>query len=1040
MKLKIITLMCVVYSASLFGQNFTEWQNPTITQINRADMHTNHFAYENLATAKGYDKTKSSNFLSLNGMWNFSWVETPSERPTDFFEPQYNDNDWAKMPVPGMWELNGYGHPIYKNVGYAWAFEAKNTPPTVPTENNHVGSYRREITIPENWDGKQIIAHFGSVTSNIYLWVNGEFVGYSEDSKLEAEFNVTKFVKAGKNTFAFQVWRWCDGTYLEDQDFLRYSGVARESYLYAKNTQNIKDIKTATILDSNYTNAELIVDLETSKISGSIELSLMDGKKEIASKTISKNDIKGNAAQVILPIVNPRKWSAEIPNLYRLYATVKNTAGAIIEVIPINIGFRKVEIKDAQLLVNGQPILIKGTNRHEIDPDNGYVVSRERMIQDIKTMKLNNINAVRTSHYPNDNRWYDLCDKYGIYLVSEANIESHGMGFGKESLAHDKDYLKAHLERNSRNIDRSYNHPSVIIWSLGNEAGFGENFKKAYDACKAQDSNRPVQYEMSGDNKNYTDIAAPMYATPDSCISYSSRVTLHIPMIECEYAHAMGNSQGGFEDYWNAVRKYRSFQGGFIWDFVDQSPRWKNEKGQEIYGYAGDFNRYEPTSDRNFLNNGLISPDRKLNPHMSEVAYWHQNIWAEDNNVAKGDISVYNEFFFEDLSNYNLNWSILADGEIVERGIVTTLDAKPQATQNLKLDYKTNICGCKEFILQMSFTTKVANGLIPAGTTLATKEFIINTPEVDVCINNVTEQNIDTVLPNIVDNHRTYLIVKGENFQIDFTRSNGYMSRYFVNNEEILTSNGLLTPNFWRAPTDNDFGGQIQQKWSIWNNPTITLESLEKESKDGLVHVTAKYNMPDIKGELTLNYVINNIGEIMVTQSLKTSEEEIANMFRFGMKMQMPKKFDNIKFYGRGPIENYADRNASTFLGIYTQKVEDQPYPYIRPQETGNKTDIRWWQQKSISGNGIEIVSEKPLSQSALFYTVETLDEGPVKKNGHFPELKKSDFITLCIDAEQMGLGCVTSWGVRALPSVDHRLPYADRTMTFKITPIKNQF
>ncbi len=1041
MKKKMLTLLCIICSVSLFGQSFTEWQDPTITQVNRAEMHTNHFAYENLAKAKGFNKTKSSNFLNLNGTWNFNWVDTPSKRPTDFFKLGYNDKGWAKMPVPGMWELNGYAHPIYKNTGYGWAFEFKSAPPLIPTENNYVGSYRREISIPEGWSGKDVIAHFGSVTSNIYLWVNGKFVGYSEDSKLEAEFNITKFIKTGKNVIAFQVWRWSDGSYLEDQDFMRYTGVGRDCYLYAKNVQNIKDIRTTTLLDEQYKNAELVVDVKTSKLAGSIELSLMDGSKEIANNKITKKDINKGVAKVVMPVENPRKWSAEIPNLYRLYATVKDSKGEVLEVIPVNVGFRKVEIKNAQLLVNGQPILIKGANRHEIDPDAGYVISRERMIQDIKIMKENNINAVRTCHYPDNNAWYDLCDIYGIYLVSEANIESHGMKFGDKSLAHDERYLKAHLERNIRNIERSYNHASVIIWSLGNEAGFGENFIKAYDVCKAEDTTRPVQYEMSGDDKRYTDIAAPMYATPDSCISYSSRKVLHIPMIECEYAHAMGNSQGGFEDYWNAVRKYPSFQGGFIWDYVDQSPRWKNEKGQEIYGYAGDFNRYEPTSDVNFLNNGLISPDRKLNPHMDEVSYWYQNIWAESKDLSKGEITVYNEYFFEDLSNFTLNWKVVVNGEVMEQGIVTELNIEPQQTKTVTLDYSTKYCNKKEVVLQMEFVTKKAYGLVAAGSTLASRELIIKTPEAkELSINTVTETNIAAVLPTIVDNHRTFMIVKGENFQIDFTRANGYISRYAVNGEDMMTSNGLITPNFWRAPTDNDFGGGVQKKWAIWRNPTITFESLDKSIKDGLVHVTAKYDMPDVKGKLTLNYVINNVGEILVTQSLEAGEKEIANMFRFGMKMQMPKKYDIIEFYGRGPIENYADRNASTFLGIYTQNVEDQPYPYIRPQETGNKTDIRWWQQKSISGNGIEIVSQKPLSQSALFYTVESLDEGPNKMNGHFPEVEKSDFITLCIDAEQMGLGCVTSWGNRALPTPDHRLPYADRTMTFKISPIKNQF
>ncbi len=1041
MKKSILTFAALCSYVALWGQTFTEWQNPKINEINRLEMHTNHFAYKNAKEAHHFDMQNSENYMSLNGKWNFYWVDSPDKRPTNFYEVTYNDKGWDKINVPAMWELNGYGTPIYEESGYAWGYQYKKNPPTVPTENNHVGSYRREITIPSAWDGKQVIAHFGSVTSNMYLWVNGKFVGYSEDSKLEAEFDITKYLKEGKNIIAFQVFRWCDGTYLEDQDFLRYSGVARDCYLYAKNTSHIRDIRVTPVLDAQYKNAELDVELFFSpKIAGDVELSLMDNHSKVIETKIAKKAIKNAYAKTTLSVENPKKWTAETPKLYTLIATYKNSKGEVLEVIPVNVGFRKTEIKNGQLLVNGQPILIKGANRHEIDPDGGYVVSRERMIQDIKIMKENNINAVRTSHYPFANIWYDLCDKYGIYVVAEANVESHGMRYGKESLAHDSNYELAHIQRNLRNIKRGYNHPSIIVWSMGNEAGFGENFKKVYAADKKEDSSRPVQYEMSLDDTTVTDIYCPMYANYDKCLAYSQREKIYMPLILCEYAHAMGNSQGGFKEYWDMIRKYPNFQGGFIWDFVDQSPRWKNSKGQEIYGYAGDFDRYQPWGSSNFLDNGLISPDRKENPHMDEVSYFYQSIWAELKDKENGEVAIYNENFFKNLSNYVLDWKLLQNGIEIQQGRVENLDIEAQQTKTVKLGYKLPKHVHGEIVLQMSFVTKNAEMLIEAGSEVARKEHIIKPyAHKYFGISTHKQTNIDVVAPQIIDNDIIYLIVKGEDFRVDFNRKNGYIARYSVSGKEFLTDKGMLTPNFWRAVTDNDFGAALQRKWRVWQNPTIELTSLNKTSKDNLVEVTANYKIVEVGAELTLTYTINNTGEILVKQSMKAGDKkDVGEMFRFGMKMQMPKEFDLIKYYGRGPIENYSDRNNSTFLGVYSQNVEQQAYSYIRPQETGNKTDIRWWNQTNISGEGLRFAASQAHSQSALFYTIENLDDGLKKHGRHFQDVPKSDYVTVCIDYAQIGLGCVTSWG--RLPLPEYRLPYGDYEFTFKLSPIKYQY
>ena len=626
------------------AQTFKEWQDPEINAINRAPMHANFFAYENAEMAAKAVKEDSKNFMSLNGTWKFFWVRNADARPTDFWKTGFNDKGWDNLQVPGVWETHGYGDPIYINVGYGWRSRFENNPPYVPTEENHVGSYRREIMVPADWKGKDIIAHFGAVSSNMYLWVNGKFVGYSEDSKLEAEFNLTPYLKPGqKNLIAFQVFRWCDGSYLEDQDFFRYTGVARDCYLYTRNKKRIDDIRVTPDLDSEYKNGSLAINLNL-KGSGNVSLELLDAQNQ----TVASTEVKGSGnVSTTLQVENPKKWSAETPYLYTLRATLKDGSQAS-EVVPVKVGFRKIELKNAQILVNGQPVLFKGADRHEMDPDGGYVVSRARMIQDIQIMKQLNINAVRTCHYPDDNFWYDLCDKYGIYVVAEANIESHGMGYGEETLAKEPSYKKAHLERNQRNVQRGFNHP-IIFWSLGNEAGYGPNFEAAYDWIKAEDPSRAVQYEQAR-IEGKTDIYCPMYANYKWCEEYSKDDKYQKPLIQCEYAHAMGNSQGGFKEYWDLIRKYPKYQGGFIWDFVDQSIRWTGKNGKMIYAYAGDFNRMDDSGDKNFCNNGLISPDRKPNPHAYEVQYFYQNIWTTPGDLAKGEIKVYNENFFRDLS------------------------------------------------------------------------------------------------------------------------------------------------------------------------------------------------------------------------------------------------------------------------------------------------------------------------------------------------------------------------------------------------------
>ena len=936
------------------------------------------------------------------------------------------------MKVPGVWEMNGYGDPIYVNVGYAWRSQYKNNPPYVPIENNHVGSYRKEIIIPAEWSEKEIFAHFGSVTSNMYLWVNGKYVGYSEDSKLEAEFNLTKYLKPGKNLIAFQVFRWCDGTYLEDQDFFRYSGVGRNCYLYSRNKKYIQDIRVTPDLDSNYTNGTLNVALNLNG-SGTVELNLTDP----AGKSVATAQVNGNGQKsVVMDVSNPEKWTAETPNLYTLTATLKNGSNTL-EVIPVKVGFRKIELKGGQILVNGQPVLFKGADRHEMDPDGGYVVSRERMLQDILRMKQLNINAVRTCHYPDDNLWYDLCDQYGIYVVAEANIESHGMGYGKETLAKNPSYKKAHMERNQRNVQRGYNHPSIIFWSLGNEAGYGPNFEQCYTWIKNEDKTRAVQYEQAGTNE-FTDIFCPMYYDYDACKKYSEG-NIDKPLIQCEYAHAMGNSQGGFKEYWDLIRKYPKYQGGFIWDFVDQSNHWKNKDGIDIYGYGGDFNKYD-ASDNNFNDNGLISPDRRPNPHAHEVGYFYQSIWTTPGDLSKGEIKVYNENFSRDLSAYYMEWQLLANGEVMQTGVVQDLNVAPQQTATLKLNLNTEkVCPCKELLLNVTYKLKAAETLMPAGSTVAYDQLTIRPYTAKALeLKNQKASNLDIVVPVIKDNDHNYLIVEGENFIIEFNKHNGYLSRYEADGMQLLNPGAQLTPNFWRAPTDNDYGAGLQHRYAVWKNPGLKLTSLKQSIENEQAIVQAEYEMKAVKGKLFLTYVINNEGAVKVTQKMEAGKEEkVSDMFRFGMQMQMPENFNEVEYYGRGPVENYADRNHSTLIGKYRQTVAEQFYPYIRPQETGTKTYLRWWRVLNISGNGLQFVGDAPFSASALNYSIESLDDGVQKDQRHSPEVAKAPFTNLCIDKVQMGLGCVNSWGT--LPLEKYRVPYQDYEFSFILTPVRHK-
>ncbi len=1027
MKKFLLTLLIGGAATGLFAQTFTEWQDPKVNAVNRAPMRSANFAYRNGEQAlASQDIKESANYLSLNGTWKFNWVKDASDRPTDFWKKDFNDKNWDNITVPGIWELNGYGDPIYVNNMYPWRNKFESNPPIVPVEDNNVGTYRREIKVPADWKGKEIFAHFGSVTSNIYLWVNGKYVGYSEDSKLETEFNLTPYIIPGQeNLICFQVFRWCDGSYLEDQDFFRFSGVARDSYLFARDRKRIADIRVTPDLENNYKDGVLNIDLSLTA-NAPVDLTLSDAEgNTVATATASKS------GKTVMKLADPKKWTAETPYLYTLTASMKGND----EVIPVNVGFRKIELTGGQILVNGQPVLFKGADRHELDPDGGYVVSPERMLQDIQLMKKLNINAVRTCHYPDDRLWYDLCDKYGLYVVAEANIESHGMGYGDKTLAKDPNYAKAHMERNERNVEAQFNHPSIIFWSLGNEAGYGPNFEAAYKWVKETDPSRATQYEQAH-MTGLSDIFCPMYYGYEGMEKYGKTKPLDKPLIQCEYAHAMGNSIGGFKEYWDLIRQYPNLQGGFIWDFVDQAVRTTGKNGVEIYAYGGDFNDYDAT-DGNFCVNGLVSPDRVPNPHADEVSYYYQNIWTTPADLSKGKMKVYNENFFRDLSDVSLQWVLLNNGVPVRDGLIPNIDVAPGQTTDITVPYG-DINGQGEWALNLYYNLKRADGLLPAGHTIARQQFILNDVKGDVAIANPVESNLGEVQPQIVNNHVNFITIKGNDFSIDFNRHTGYLCKYVVKGTSMLAEEGQLTPNFWRAPTDNDYGANLQRKYAAWKDPEMKLESISAEMENGLAVVKASYDMPGVKAKLNLTYTINGAGAVQVNENLKADKTaEVSGMFRFGMQMQMPLSMSSIEYYGRGPIENYSDRNSSTLLGVYNQKVADQFYSYIRPQETGTKTDIRYWKQLNNSGNGLEFISENPFSASALNYSIESLDGGPWKENTHSPEIEKVDYTNFLIDKSQIGLGCVNSWG--ALPLKEYLLPYGDYSFTFVMKPVFHQ-
>ena len=1014
------------------------WLDPEVNEVNTMAPRAAFFAYETENLAKADQKARSERYLSLEGKWKFNFSKDHDKAPRDFYSLKYDDSQWTDFPVPGILELNGYGDAIYSNNGYPWRTQFRPEPPFVEERNNYTGSYRKMVTVPADWKGERIYLHVGSATSNLMVWVNGKFVGYSEDSKVSAEFDLTKYLTPGKeNLIAMQVMRWCDGSYLEDQDFWRFTGIAREVYLYARPQAHIADLFITPDLVNNYQDGTLEVKLNAVGAKGeTVMFSLKDKEgKEVAAQTAK---VGGNGeVKVNFDIKNPLKWTAETPNLYTLYTTLMD-GKQVAEVVPQRVGFRKVEIKNAQVLVNGQPVLFKGANRHELDPVTGYVVSMDRMLEDIRVMKELNINAVRTCHYPNDPRWYELCDIYGIYMVAEANIESHGMGYGDKTLAKEPTYEKAHLERNESNIKIYKNHPSIIFWSVGNEAGYGPNFEKAYDLVKAYDPSRPCQYEQAGQNGK-TDIFCPMYYDYGGCDKYSQGDNPR-PLIQCEYAHAMGNSMGGFKEYWDMVRKYPKYQGGFIWDFVDQGLRVKNKQGKTIYAYGGDFGRY-PTSDHNFNCNGIINPDRKPNPHANEVRYYYQNIWATAKDLKAGEVEVYNENFFKSLDDVELQWTLESEGKVLANGR-NALDIPAQQKRVVKLDGYSLPADVKgEVVLNLDFVLKKAEPMLDAGYAVAREQFVVNP---------YTFPTMESVLAVTSGEYDTRKVEKEEkvawvtlsagNTSVTFNHWNGWIDYLDVDGKPMLEEGYAITPDFWRAPTDNDYGAGTQRKLHAWKNPEMKMKSFKVVENEGKAEkgVEVVYDMPSVEATLTMTYTLTPAGELVVNEAMTVNKDakHKPELMRYGMQLVMPKAYNMLTYYGKGPGENYIDRNNGDRLGVYDAKVADQYWGYVRPQESGNKTEVRYWQGKDENGKGLEFYSFAPMECSTLNYLASDLDDGWDKNahQSHSGDLTPRDFSVVKLAARQRGLACVNSWG--AIPLEQYRMPYQDYSFTYVIRPL----
>ncbi len=1028
-------MLALSFSAN--GQN--HWENPGIFELNKEEARASFMPYETIEKALDNEMAQSGYIKSLNGQWKFNYVPRASQRPLDFYKSNYDLSQWKSIPVPSNWELHGYGFAQYNNIRYPF----EKNPPFIKDDYSPVGSYVTFFTLPENWNDREIFIYLGAVKSGFDIWINDHKVGYSQDSKLPSEFNITPYLKPGRNKVSVQVFQFTDGSYLEDQDFWRLSGIQREVYLLARPKTYIRDFFAKAGLDELYANGMFRLDVDIVNIREStapleIECILLDAQGREVSKGIAQMDLDGNTLKTqrfaaFLPKI--KKWSAETPNLYTLLL-VLGDQNKVIEATSVKVGFRTSEIKEGQLLINGKPVLIKGVNRHEHHPHRGHVVDRQSMIKDIEMMKRLHINAVRTSHYPNDPLWYALCDEYGLYLYDEANIESHGMGYQPEhTLANVPEWKDAHVARVMNMIKRDKNHPSVIVWSMGNEAGTGPNFLESYKSAKAYDNTRPIHYEraekLTEVKERHTDIIGNMYMPIPQVIQLFNAGEHDRPFIWCEYSHAMGNSNGNFKEYWDLVYSHPQIQGGFIWDWMDQALVKYDEQGQAYWAYGGHFEPEGVFNDGNFCLNGLVHPDGTPHPGAMEVKKVYQNIHFKQLDLMADQVILYNDYFFKNLDDYTISWELLENGSAVQTGWFAPIGIMPQEEKAFSLNIdKSKVKDGREYVLNL-YAKHIGNTkLMPLGHVLAEEQFVL-TP-----YNFEDNENTITGELKIKENEQA-LLLSGSGIAMSFSKQSGLLTSYKIHQNELLRQ--PLTPTFWRAPTDNDFGNNMPQRCNAWKTAfgkgTLAAFAYRKASESE-VSIQTKYRLDTVDAEMEVYYTVNAGGEITIDYVFTPKNRALPEIPRIGMKTQLQKSLDSLRYYGKGPWENYVDRNSGAKIGLYRSTVAEQYYPYIRPQENGHRTGVRWLSLTDPSGNGLKVAAlYEPIEFNALPYATADLDPGEKKAGRRYDQLKEGDFVELHIDHKMMGVGGDNSWGAK--PHDQYRYypdkPYSYR---FKLSPV----
>jgi beta-galactosidase len=1018
-----------------------DWENGRVFEINREPSRATFVPYPDERSASRGETPSSPFVQSLDGMWKFNWVPKPEDRPLDFYKTTFDVSAWKEIRVPSNWERQGYGTPIYSNITYPFKRDAPKVtsepPPdwTAYKERNPVGSYRRTFTIPASWAGRRVFLTFGGVSSAFYVWVNGEKVGYAEDSRLPSEFDVTKYLKPGENSVAVEVYRWCDGSYMEDQDFWRLSGIFRPVTLVSRAPVHVRDFYAKPMLDAQYRDAVLHLKIEVRNASTrdeavTVEASLTDdaNKKVVGPIAGRGTAAAGGEATIDLEqvVTNPKKWSAEEPNLYRLLLTLKDAKGKVVEVIPWRVGFRSSEIRNGQILINGRAVYFKGVNRHEHDPDLGQVVTTERMVQDIKLMKSNNLNSVRTCHYPNVPEWYALCDKYGLYVIDEANVESHGYGANEQQrISTGEDFTDAHVARMSRMVERDKNHASIFIWSLGNEAGWGRNIEAERAWVKSNYPELNVAYE--GGKSAHSDVFDPMYPPPDRLVPYWQQEGKGRPFFLVEYAHAMGNSVGNFQQYWDVLESKREFQGGFIWDWVDQGLREKTPDGKDYWAYGGDFG--DKPNDDNFCTNGIVFPDRVPHPSLAEVKKVYQYVKVEPVDLANGRVRIRNKYGFVDLGFLQGAWVLEENGKVVQQGDLPKLMTAAGQSEDVTLAVKpTRVAPGVERFLKVSFTLAADTPWAPKGHVVAWDQFAL-----DAGVPTAAARDTKAFPPVGVDESADVLAIRGEGFTVRIGKRSGAIEGYELGDRELLT--GPLIPNFWRPPTDNDRGNHMRDRQGVWRdagpNRTVT-DIVTNQLSSSSVQVTVKATLPVGTSTYSAVYTVYGDGSVDVESAVMPAGQ-LPELPRVGMQMRVADDLRSVEWYGRGPHENYWDRNTSAAVGRYSAMVDDLWTPYIEPQENGNRTDIRWVTFTNEDGVGLRAVGSPLLSFSAWPYRMEELERAK-----HPYQIARSTDVTVNLDYRQMGVGGDDSWG--AQPHPEFRLPATQSyKYTFRLEPVRGR-